>query len=227
MKSGNREIKDVVADIYKEFHNTHTPDRYPALFNRYRQLERDGHTKHELGHFAILYTTLRMNPKVMIVGNNPSWFDQYDPSRALDIVKEMERGIPTVNSYLDHKHAFARQMQAGFSQVGRDDLLESCVGMNRLWVQTGSAGVPKMVTREERSQWREIKNWCEAGTREMVRLIKPELVLLVGVPAQNTLNRHFRKENSEIHFAEVRHPSHGGAQEFASQLKDAIRVTGI
>lgn len=61
----------------------------------------------------------------------------------------------------------------------------------------------------------------------MVRLIKPELVLLVGVPAQNTLNRHFREANSDIQFADVRHPSHGGAQEFAFQLKDAIRATGI
>jgi len=216
-----------IESIYNNFHNTHTPEHYPALFDRYRQLEQEGRTKHGLGHFAILYTPLRINPKVMIIGNNPSWFDQYDSSRALDIVKEMEQGIPTVNSYLDHRHAFARQMQAGFSQVGRSDLLEGCVGMNRLWVQTGSAGVPKMVTRNQSSEWREIKNRCEEGTREIVRLIKPKLALLVGVPAQNTLNRHFREGNPEIQFAEVRHPSHGGAQEFASQLKDAINITGI
>lgn len=58
-------------------------------------------------------------------------------------------------------------------------------------------------------------------------LHKPKLVLLVGVPAQDTLNRHFRGENAEIQFADVRHPSHGGAQEFASQLRDAIRVAGV
>jgi len=175
-----------IESIYNNFHNTHTPEHYPALFDRYRQLEQEGRTKHGLGHFAILYTPLRINPQVMIIGNNPSWFDQYDSSRALDIVKEMEQGIPTVNSYLDHRHAFARQMQAGFSQVGRSDLLEGCVGMNRLWVQTGSAGVPKMVTRNQSSEWREIKNRCEEGTREIVRLIKPKLALLVGVPAQKT-----------------------------------------
>lgn len=222
------ELEGVAVErIYNDFRSLHKPERCQALFKRYRQLEQEGHTKHELGHFAILYTPLRLNPKVMIIGNNPSWFDQYDPSRALDIVKEMEKGVPTVNSYLVHRHAFAKQMQAGFSQVGRGDLLKSCVGMNRLWVQTGSAGVPKMLTSDQGSQWREIKNRCEEGTREIVRLIKPKLVLLVGVPAQDTLNRHFRGENAEIQFADVRHPSHGGAQEFASQLRDAIRVAGV
>ncbi len=218
-----------VESIYKDFRNTHTPEHYPAIFDRYRQLERDGgaKVKHELGHFAILYTPLRINPKVMIIGNNPSWFDEYDPLLALDIVREMEQGIPTVNSYLDHKHAFARQMQAGFSQAGRSDLLESCVGMNRLWVQTGSTSAPRMDTREQTNEWRDLKNRCEEGTREMVQLIKPELALLVGVPAQNTLNRHFREENPDIQFADVRHPARGGAREFASQLQDAIRVSGI
>ena len=84
-----------------------------------------------------------------------------------------------------------------------------------------------MVTRDQGSEWREIKSRYEERTREIVRLIKPKLVLLVGVPAQNALNRHFREANSDIQFAEVRHSSHGGAQEFASQLKDAINITGI
>ena len=64
--------------------------------------------------FCILYTIPTYNPDILIIGQNPSQFNQTNEMSDEDIY--MMRGqIPEINSYLNHNHKFALKIREVFS----------------------------------------------------------------------------------------------------------------
>jgi hypothetical protein len=95
--------------------------------------------EHRLGRFIILYTPIAtIRPQLMLVGNNPSWFHRTRRKAALANLATVAEKIPVVNSFLEHDHSYSRTLRKVFHRLNRIDLLEGCVGLNRLWIQIGS-----------------------------------------------------------------------------------------
>ena len=142
---------------------------------------------HTLGRFVILYTPIEtLSPSLMIIANNPSWFDRDDRQTAINNVEKLVGGIPSVNSYIRHDHNMAMILRSIFRDLGRIDLLEQCVGLNRFWIQTGS-GIGKLLSNERREEGRRIRDRCERGTRRIIELLHPRAVALLGNEAQKAI----------------------------------------
>lgn len=128
------DLEAKIADYYRGFREAFRAENFPDLFAQIANYNQDlAPDAHRLGSFAILYTPVRRRPDIMIIANNPSWFDKYDFDTAEEIVRELMNGPPRVVSYVDHNHVFAHRLQDAFRRLNRIDLLETCVGMNRLW----------------------------------------------------------------------------------------------
>ena len=157
----------------------------------------------------------------MIIGNNPSWFDKDDPTKAYGIVQGLMTGPPSENSYLAHNHVFAHRLQDAFNRIGRFDLLRQCVGMNRLWLQTGP----------ENSHWNRackaysgtlrlsLNDYCENKTKEIIQLIAPKVALLVGAKAQKLSAENTSGDTNIIH---VSYPLGAGINFLQQELRNIV-----
>ncbi len=228
-------IKDAIGNTYLNFSEKIRRENIPEIFKYFTELGKSGGCIHKLGHFAIFYTPIsKLQPKLMFVGNNPSWFDNNGP-RALEIIKEMECGIPSVNSYLEHNHVFARQMRKMFGEdqyrINRPDLLEGCVGMNRFWLQTGSKGTGDLAKKPRNEEFKSIKNYCERKTKDFIRYLQPKVAVMLGGPAQEMISEDFslRMKNQGISIEKAHHPSNrnGGLSLTADEVKNIIDKYGL
>ena len=56
-------------------------------------------------------TPLKMNPNFLVIGLNHSDFDS-NPSKASEIADAYSTKIPSVNTYIEHNHKFAKGLRA-------------------------------------------------------------------------------------------------------------------
>ena len=73
------ELEIQIQKYYDDFSRDFNRDNFPAVFELIKQHNSKNNLKrqeHSLGSFAILYTPVRYKPEIMMIGNNPSWFDK-------------------------------------------------------------------------------------------------------------------------------------------------------
>ncbi len=217
------ELENKIQKYYDDFKRDFTKGNFPEVF----QLIGEHNSKknksyHGLGNFAILYTPVRYKPKIMMIGNNPSWFDKDDPENGYKIVRGLMKAPAKECSYLVHNHVYAHRMQDIFSRVGRIDLLANCVGMNRLWLQTGpeNASWNKACKKNSRKLRQNLFEYCQTRTKEIIDLINPKVVLLVGAKAQELLKG---RAISNTIVKSVAYPLGGGITLLENELREIIK----
>ncbi len=216
-------VNELLSGIYRDFKSRLNRSNYPLVFEYFDLKSREYKAKgrgHGLGHFAILYTPIpKIRPELMLVGDNPSWFDRADMTLALDIVREIEEGIPKKSSYLVHNHTFASQLKTIFNcNLKREDLLRQCVGLNRFWVQTGADGIKDFVKQPRTEEYRQLKQICEGGTQKIVSALEPRVVILLGANAQKAFPHAFRVIHPSIAIEHARHPGRGGVNKCTDDI---------
>lgn len=220
-------VNELVNGIYRDFRSHLNRINYPLVFE-YFDLKSRGYKAedrgHDLGHFAILYTPIpKIRPDLMLIGDNPSWFDRVDMTLALNIVREIEKGVPQKSSYLVHNHTFAAQLKTIFNcNLKREDLLRQCVGLNRFWVQTGSDGIKDFIKQPRAEEYRRLKRICEYGTQRMVAALEPRVVILLGANSQKAFSHAFRGEHPSIAIEHARHPGRGGVNQCTESISAII-----
>ena len=158
----------------------------------------------------------------MILGNNPSWFDKDNGAIGYRIVSDLMKTAPDYNSYIEDNHVFANHMRNIFNRVGRIDLLKNCVGMNRWWLQTGTenASWNKACRAYSSNLKQSLYEYCETKTKEIIGLIKPKIVLLVGAKAQKLLPKG---SYLDTHIQHVAYPLGGGITLLEKELREIIK----
>lgn len=195
--------------IYNEFKDLFNREKCPELFraiDKVSSSSSNSHFPHALGNFAILYTPATYRPEFMLLGNNPSWFvdvavnrplSAEDKEKAQQIVLDMEKGVPSINSYLEHNHRFAKRIRTIFKNLDLSDILPDVVGMNWFWVQTGSnpyelKKVHLCDLRSEQKKTEQLNyliNYCRRKTGEIINHIAPKNLFVLGADAQLEVNR--------------------------------------
>ena len=216
---------EAIDNIYQKFWDEWT--------NNYRQLreamemmrcENPEEYPHKLGHFAILYTPIPDGEiDYMVIGNSPSWFHK-DAKKypekaedALKIIKGLEKAPPKTNLYLEGSFQFGSLLEKVFEDP--PDVLENIVGLNRFWVQTGTnySGFKKDLKKDAAAEeFKKIEEFCRVLTREIVSILQPKTVFLMGDHAQKTFNR----VSMETEFVDIRHPSNGGVNLAKQKIND-------
>lgn len=209
-----------INNIYSEFKLLFKEERFPELFEAIKLAQKD-HFPHPLGHFAILYTPTprEARPKLMLIGNNPSWFvdvkknkrlSYQEKKMALERVQSLENGVPSLSSYTQRpKHRFAKRLETEFKKASLINLLELTVGMNRFWVQTGSEPnalrdvilEDKISNSKKNKQLKKLIEFCNEGTKEIVEIIEPHFLIILGNPARKLLSDWKVPESISIRFA--------------------------
>ena len=178
--------------IYEAFRAEFTRKNYPQLFtaiDRYNQ-KLKFKKGHELGHFAILYTDVPEEPvKHVIVGDYPSWFDKNNFSNALQIVKNLEGGVPDYNSYQEDNHDFGCEIMQIFNDPDLKNYLSMSwtVGLNRFWIQQFKKLGENLHPLAKR-QLSELERYCLNKTRKIIEIIDPEQVILFGKAAHKVIS---------------------------------------
>lgn len=209
--------------IYKDFKLLFNKKKCPELFEAMGAAEQD-YFPHSLGHFAILYTRVprEARPKLMLVGNNPSWFIDVNKNKtlndkekniALERVKILERGVPSFSSYTQQpKHRFAKRLETEYKNASVFSLLENTVGMNRFWIQTGSKpdALKNVVLENSVSNARKNKQlddlieFCAEQTKNIIKIIDPHFLIILGTPARECLGNWHAPKSISVNFA--KHP---------------------
>ena len=150
--------------------------------------------------------------EIVMVGKNNSWFDGNDMEKALKIVKNLENGIPEDDYYLEGKSNFSARLKALIKQIGfknkkAEDLLNNHrVGMNRIWLQTGtsSKNIEKMEEQRQGISFEELLEGgtslvdkCSQWTEEIIDIIDPELVLIFG-KGKHGADKLFNKQEGKL-----------------------------
>lgn len=127
--------------------------------------------------FAILYTTPRYRPDLLIIGQNPGNFGPSSPIWDDDDNRIMMSGhVPTFNSYIAHKHKFGCKLQEYFSGPN-NRLLKHCVGMNIWFFQAKGTPEPPLHLAE----------FCEKGAESIIEAVDPKVILCLSKKAFDTL----------------------------------------
>ena len=223
-----KELDQQVQGQYEAFKGIFNRDYFPAVFAVIdEQNERLSGNQHRYGSYAILYTPIHFQPKVMIVGNNPSWFDKDSAQRAQQIVTRLMEGPPSESSYLTDNHVFADRLIDAFTRIGRLDLLRGAVGMNRLWLQTGPSqtGWTRALKSHSLELGMSLVDYCESETQKIIRAVSPRVLLLVGAKAQQLPLSGLA--GADIAVENVSYPLGGGITALARELKNIVKVHGL
>ena len=236
-KDNESGLESLIGQIYLEFDRDFTAANFPSVFEWIDSFNNAGHFGkggHPLSLSAapIFQTPVTLNPKLMLVGNNNSWFDRGDSKAAQKNLAQLVGAAPKVNSYMDHDTSFGRSLRRVFGRdkgsflgLNKLSVLRDCVGINRLWIQIGSDDKPKGVSRSMKSVAADpspilgesFKDYCESRTRKLIEAIQPEVLVLVGSEAQ-TLYRNAPQQDN-INVVSARHPAHGGEQKMADCIR--------
>ena len=115
-------MKEEINEYYSKFREIYTKENYPEWFNfcnkNNEQYGNEGYklskSGHKLGHFVILQTPIYDKKNIIIVGNNNSWFVPGDMKKSLEVVRNLEEGIPEENFYTKGESDFARDLNTYF-----------------------------------------------------------------------------------------------------------------
>lgn len=223
-----------INNVYDEFKQTLNSEKFQvvkeALLNLSLKNKGKKNFFHDLGKFIILYSLPSINPKVVIVGNNPSWFHKSNPVLAKENLKDVAEKIPNLNSYKEHNHKFGDAMMKVFGYLGKEDWINTIVGLNRFWIQTGGGGtneLKKEIEKIESGRFKELENICEEGTKKLIKLLDPKLVILLGNPAQNTFSEVDRQNMSSIKFCNAIHPARNKEKKTAEDIESFLQDSYI
>lgn len=230
-----------VEQIYLEYSRDFNELNFPTVFAWLKEfnqlLNKKGLAYGKAAHplalspHPIFQTPVTNNPKLMIVGNNNSWFHTDKRALAQQNRDELSGKLPTVNSYMDHQTSFGLSLRkifgpakGGFRGLGRLGILRECVGINRLWIQIGPGNKPEGLARgmdsvsKDRSPTLGVSfsDYCESRTRKLINLISPELLVLVGEPARRLYSLNEEPQGMKVVY--VRHPARGGERKAAEQI---------
>ena len=224
-------VHEAIQKIYDDFKKTFESNKYQsvrAALDKVSEKNKYNHKfKHSLGEFAIFYSLPTLKPDVVIIGNNPSWFHKSDPKKAQENLYDLAGCIPeqNVNSYRDRGHTFGDQFCSILAAINKEEWLDSLVGLNRFWVQTGSGGIEEVKEQSdkiEKGVFRELEKQCEERTRKLVQILSPKMVILFGGPAQRTFGPIHRKTLPHIKFCDSRHPARGGREQAIADIKNFL-----
>ena len=224
-----------INNIYDEFRDIFNSEKFEvvkeALFNI--SVKNKGNKKffHDLGKFVILYSLPSVNPEVVIVGNNPSWFHKSNAVLAKENLKDVAEKIPKVNSYKEHNHKFGNAMEKVFRHLEKEDWINTVVGLNRFWIQTGGKGTDELKKEIEKIKptkpkfklFKDLENICEEGTKKIVKILNPQLVILLGNYAQNTFSSSDKQNMPDINFCNAIHPAYNKEEETAEDINRFLR----
>ncbi len=244
-----------ILKYYSKFKEIYTKENYPDWFDFFKSYNKDkgygdkgykvNELGHELRHYAILQTPIpelqkiSEKTKIVIVGKNNSWFipDKYRMKESLELVKKLETGIPDRNFYTERESDFAEDICSIFEDLESYELLEkNTVGMNRIWLQTGpsSENIKEMKERrrgaslEERISGSSLVDKCHQWTEEIIELLDPDLVLILGTDpngADRLFNRMqgiYQHEKGQFFIKHCRHPGHGGKPKTKEHIKEGL-----
>lgn len=237
-------MKKDIQKYYSRFSDMYTKDRHPNWFkfieNHNQKFNTLGYicnckfcpgsnfnkrAEHELGHYAILQTPLYKDTKIVIVGNNNSWFDVTCMEEGLKVVKSLEVGIPKRNFYTEEKSKFSRSLVKAFRNNRSYELLKNnTVGLNRTWLQTGGSSLEIRKMKDRNNGDPSLVDICHKWTEEIISIINPQLILLLGKEAQKLFDSNFSDSHKYGNFKiqHCRHPSNGGQAKFENDLRTGL-----
>ena len=218
-------MEDKIIEYYSKFKEIYTKENYPQWFNFFEEHNRQfgkegyGNKGHELKHFAILQNPIPLEEcKVILVGKNNSWFDEYNMKNSLKIVKSLKNGIPSENYLTKKTSKYSKQLCEIFKEPQLNILFkENTIGMNRIWLQTGpsATSIEKMkeprrgVPMEEVFSGSSLVDKCHQWTKEIIRIINPKVLILFGNSSDpNCAWKLFNEEDDEPFV--IKHCSHPG-----------------
>ncbi|SVE41950.1 uncharacterized protein METZ01_LOCUS494804, partial [marine metagenome] len=209
-------MEDKVIEYYSKFKEIYTKENYPEWFKFCKSYNvkkgfadvgyKENQLGHELGHYAIFQTPIYKEKEIVIVGNNNSWFipNKYMMKESLEIVKDLEEGIPEKNFLTRNESHYSRDLRSYFEILGEDSkrLFERAIGINRLWIQTGPKCPPSECELKEemksnfdlKDEWKILQENCEKWTKEIIELINPSLLLLLSGAAQKLYPQGFHNK---------------------------------
>ena len=132
--------------------------------------------------FCILYTAPSYNPDILIIGQNPSNFNQTNEMSDEDMYM-MSGRIPEINSYLQHNHKFALKIREVFSSESDKQYLLKSVGMN-IWYAQGS----KLDQVKMTEDLKDMKEFCKKQTFKMINILRPKTIFSIGFKVFDELN---------------------------------------
>ena len=230
--------RNEIQNIYDKFHQEFYSQKFMAIRDALKSisLREKNNPKHlhDLGKFVIFYSLPTISPKVVIIGDNPSWFQTSNPVLAEKNLEDVAEKIPTINSYKSHGHKFGNQIIDVFNAIGRENWLDEIVGLNRFWIQTGGGGTTELKDECKKNGqlflYEEIKHLCEKYTKDLVKLLNPNLVILLGKKAQNIykpiVNNSFYNPNRRSFIFAI-HPARGKWRQTASEIDTFLNENEI
>jgi hypothetical protein len=196
-------MKEKIEEYYSKFKEIYTDKNYPEWFNFCNKNNeqygiegyKPGKSHHKLGHFAILQTPVFDNVSIIIVGNNNSWFVPGDMKKSLEVVRNLEKGIPEENFYTKSESDFAKDLNSYFvnnGSIAKNIFDNNTVGLNRLWIQTGPICPPSKCDLNDaircnpalKKEWGLLEKKCKQWTKEIIEILSPRLLLLLGGEAR-------------------------------------------
>jgi len=206
-----------IQSIYDKFHKEFYSEKYKAVRDALKSisLREKNNSKHlhDLGKFVIFYSLPTVSPKIVVIGNNPSWFHPSNSTLAKENLDDVAEKIPTINSYEKHRHKFGDALINIFNEIGREHWIDEIVGLNRFWIQTGGKGTKELKKEcKSKKKYQDLKNLCEKYTKELVEILNPKLIILLGKPAQKIYkpiinNSFYNPNDSKASFIFALHPT--------------------
>lgn len=218
-------MEEEILKYYSKFREIYNQENYPEWFAHVRKHNQEkfgekgfSDKEHELKHFAILQNPIPKEVKIILVGKNNSWFDESDMEKSLMIVKRLKYGIPSENYLTKKTSRYSKQLHKIFNEPELSILLkENTLGMNRIWLQTGPSdkSIKKMkeprcgASLEEYISGSSLVDKCHQWTKEIIRIINPEVVVLFGNSGDPNCAWKLFNENEDEPFVIV-HCNHPG-----------------
>ena len=212
-----------IQNIYDKFSNHFYSDEFYLVRLALEKISNSNekYFPHELGKYIIFYSIPTFDPDLVIIANNPSWFDRYDNKLAKQNLEDVAGKLPTVNSYKDHNHKFGNEIVKVFEAIGRKNWIDEVVGLNRFWIQTGGKGTEELKKTIKELEienmplkppmlFKKIENICHEYTKDLIRILNPKILILLGKPAQNVfpiLQYPRLDKNNNTFIIEADHPS--------------------
>jgi hypothetical protein len=141
------------------------------------------------------------------------------------VVKSLEVGIPKRNFYTEEKSKFSRSLVKAFRNNRSYELLKkNTVGLNRTWLQTGGSSLEIRKMKDRNNGDLSLVDICHKWTEEIISIINPQLVLLLGKEAQKLFDSNFSDSHKYGNFKiqHCRHPSNGGQAKFENDLRTGL-----
>ena len=127
-------------------------------------------------------TPMKLNPKFFVIGINHSDFSE-DTDEAESIADEFSKGIPKVNTFIEHNHSFAIGLRTVIKRVhNKYNDFDSVpnhewVGTNRIAIQTGSEGSGAVTSLEK---YQECQSDMDKLLKSLIAYMNPKNIILSG-----------------------------------------------